>query len=492
MNTLRLARASWGGAMARAQLIPAAIVGGAVVLALTMAYGPLGWGIERVTALVLVAPVFAAALNWRRGIYIVLACVIIEGVVINLLYPSLVGLFIKDALAICAYTGFAASLVLRREAWRVPASVVRPFLFLVVVVVLGGLNPNGVPFLVTLIGVRTLLLYVPLYALGFHYAREADGVGRLVRFVLVTSLPVVLIGIYQYAVGPDAISSLGEGFERTVWVVGPEATQDFIYRPASTFAFVGYFGAYLFFITLLSFAEVHSSAREMGKVLATLIFWCSAVAVVLQSQRTIWVLLPIAVIMTYFLNGRVKAILRAAPVWVAGVTLAVILGAPILRNRLPVLVGGGIFADRIEPMVVGFASTLFTPQALIGHGTGIALGAARYATGQAPETFESGWYSPFYMFGIWGILAYVWLYAAVLRAAWRGMRAAPEERRWLMAALFTYLLLMAAVSGPINYPPTNIYFWLFAGALAGHAASAARQVRAAVPDLGGAPKPALV
>jgi len=50
-----------------------------------------------------------------------------------------------------------------------------------------------------------------------------------------------------------------------------------------------------------------------------------------------------------------------------------------------------------------------------------------------------------------------------------------------MAALFTFLLLTAVVSGPINYPPTNIYFWLFAGALAGHAAGAARQVRAAAP-----------
>ena len=194
MNAVRLARAPWGTERARAHLVPAGIVGGAIVLALTMAYGPIGWGIERVTALVLAGPVFVAALNWRRGIYIALAYVIVEGVVINLLHPSLVGLFIKDALVICAYAGFAASLFLRREARRVPASVVRPFLFLVAVVVLGGLNPNGVPFLVTLIGVRTLLLYVPLYALGFHYARDADAVGRLVRFALITSLPIVLFG----------------------------------------------------------------------------------------------------------------------------------------------------------------------------------------------------------------------------------------------------------------------------------------------------------
>ncbi len=118
MNTLRLARVSWGADGARARLVRAAMVCGAILLALAAAYGPLGWGIERVTVLVLAAPVFAAALNWRRGICIVLAYVIVEGAVMNLLYPSLVGLFIKDALVMCAYAAFAASLFLRREAWR--------------------------------------------------------------------------------------------------------------------------------------------------------------------------------------------------------------------------------------------------------------------------------------------------------------------------------------------------------------------------------------
>ena len=481
MNLLRLARENWGAPAARARLVPAGIVSAAILLALATAYGPIGWGIERVTVLVLAAPVFVAALIWRRGIYIVLAYVLVEGVVINLSYPSLVGLFIKDAFVICAYVGFVATLFLRREAWRVPASVVRPFLFLVAVVVLGGLNPNGVPILVTLIGLRTLLLYVPLYALGFHYARDADAVGRLVRFALITSLPIVLFGIYQSFAGPEALAAMGEGFERMVWMVGSEATEDLIYRPASTFAFVGFFGAYLFFITLLSFAEVHSPTRTMGKGPATLIFWCSLVAVVLQSQRTTWALLPIAVVLTYVLNGTVKTTLRATPVWVAGVALAVIIGAPVLQGRLPVLVEGGAFADRMQATSAGFASTMLTSQALIGQGTGTALGATRYVTGEAPEAFESGWYQPFYMFGIWGILVYVWLYAAVLHAAWRGMRAAPDGRRWLMAALFPFLLLTAVVSGPINYPPTNIYFWLFAGALAGHAAGGARQVRAAAP-----------
>lgn len=467
MNTLWLARAPWGTASVRARLVPAGIVGGTIVLALTMAYGPIGWGIERVTVLALAAPVFVAALSWRRGIYITLAYVIVEGAVANILYPSLAGLFIKDALVICAYAGFAGCLLKHSEVWLVRASIVRPFLFLVAIVVLGGLNPNGVPILVTLIGVRTLLLYVPLYALGFHYARDADAVGRLVRFVLITSLPVVLFGIYQYVAGPEAIAALGEGFERTIWMVGSEATEDMIYRPASTFAWVGYFGAYLFFITLLSFAEIHSPTRAMGKGPATLIFWCSAVAVVLQSQRTTWVFLPIGVVLTYLLNGRVGTIVRAAPVWVAGAALAVIVGVPVLQNRLPALVEGGAFTDRIGATTAGFASTMFTSQALIGHGTGVALGAARYATGEAPEAFESGWYQPFYMFGVWGLVAYVWLYFVVLRAAWGGLRSLPCDRRWLMSAVFTYLLLTAAVSGPINYPPTNIYFWLFAGALAG-------------------------
>jgi hypothetical protein len=107
---------------------------------------------------------------------------------------------------------------------------------------------------------------------------------------------------------------------------------------------------------------------------------------------------------------------------------------------------------------------------MIGHGTGSALGAVRHVTGgSAPAQFESGWYIPLYMFGAVGPVAYLFLYGVVLRLTWVGLRTLASDRRWLGGAIFSYLVMTAAVTGAINYPPANVFFWLFAGLLAGQA-----------------------
>jgi hypothetical protein len=107
---------------------------------------------------------------------------------------------------------------------------------------------------------------------------------------------------------------------------------------------------------------------------------------------------------------------------------------------------------------------------LIGHGTGAALGAARYFNGgYVPNQFEGGWYIPLYMFGVLGLVVYLFLYGVVLRLAWFGLRSMTGDRRWLGAAIFCYLAIIALLEGAVNYPPANVFFWLFAGLLAGQA-----------------------
>jgi hypothetical protein len=112
--------------------------------------------------------------------------------------------------------------------------------------------------------------------------------------------------------------------------------------------------------------------------------------------------------------------------------------------------------------------------ALVGNGTGTALGAGRHVNGGVvPTAFESGWNVPLFMFGIWGVLIYVWLYAAVLGLMWRGIRSRERDRRWLPTAVLVFCVLTMMVDGAVNYPPTNIYFWLFAGLVSGAGFAAA-------------------
>jgi hypothetical protein len=43
------------------------------------------------------------------------------------------------------------------------------------------------------------------------------------------------------------------------------------------------------------------------------------------------------------------------------------------------------------------------------------------------------------------------------------------DRHWLGAAILCYLVVLVATEGAINVPPANMFFWLFAGLLAGQA-----------------------
>ena len=436
-----------------------------------LAFGPLALGMERVFALTALAVAFVFTLQWRRGVYVILAYVTIEGFVANVFYPSTVPLFFKDFLIAGAYLGFLVPF-LRGRTWEVvPSNLLWPFGVLVLLTAVQAFNPRGLDPAVALVGARVLLFYIPLYALGFHLGRKPEASDRLVRFVLITSLPIISYGIFQYYVGPDFVVALGAGFARTVWIIGPEATQDFIYRPASTFSFVGHFGAYLLFITIMAYASLHTRSRWGGRLLTSAIFGVAAVAVVLQSQRITWLLLPVAVVGIYLLNRNPRGMARGAPVAMLGLLVAMILGGSVLENRIPILTSGaGVYSDRLEQTIRPFESSFFSADALVGHGTGTALGAARHVTGgQVPKAFESGWFRPFYMFGVWGLLVYLWLYVAVLRAAWAGVRRVAPDQRWVPVALFVYLLLIVAIYGLVTLPPANVYFWLFAGVLAGRA-----------------------
>ena len=416
----------------------------------------------------------AACLIWRLGVFVLLAYVTIEGLISNLVYPLLypATALIEDALVLAVYAGFALEWYRTRSPVRVPRSLAWPFVFLLAVASVESFNPDVPNALVPLVGFRVLFLYMPLYVIGLNMVRSRAELERLVRFVLVGALPIVLFGVVQFYLGPHFVESLGSGWARTVWIVveaRPDGTtSDPTFRPASTFEFVGQFALYLFFVTLLAFAAGHSNVRARWRLLYIVAFFVSVTGVVIQSARTNWFLLPVAMLGVYALAARSKRVLLVLPVLATAVGAAILAGGPVLAVRVPFLLANfdTIVLQHFTPTLAAFARSLPTPAALWGHGTGTALGAIRYVTGSAPLAFELAWFQPFFMFGVLGLAGYVWLYAAVVRACWRGLMAVASRERWIPAGLFVYVLFTFIIEGLVNYPPANVYVWLCAGALA--------------------------
>ncbi len=428
-------------------------------------------GIVLATAVVL-GLCATALFCWRRGVLLLLGYVTIEGVVSALLYPSTLPLLFKDALVLAIYAGAAFAL---RHRWRdrviFPRSVVLPMAALVAVSVLEMANPHVGSVLVGLVGLRVTLLYMPLFFVGMALATATpQALARVVRFLVFLSVPASIFGIVEYAIGSDQVRAFGAGFARSLYIVGPESTTDLIYRPAGSFASTGEFGAFLFFVALLCLAAISARGSGLLRWATVAVLVVTAVAVVLQSQRQNWVLIPIAFIAFVALSGRVRSVARNAPLLIVILAVAVVVGGGVLRNRVPHLLSGvSVYTERIDNQELNpLLNTLGSRTALLGRGTGTALGQARYVNGgKVPSSFESDWNIPLVMYGVAGVFALLWVYLAVVRLLWKSARRARKRADPFPIIVLVYFVLSAAVQGFIAYPPQNVYFWLFAGLAAG-------------------------
>jgi hypothetical protein len=460
-----------------------------VVLAAGLAIGwVIGWAVSTLTwagvflpiVLILIGALGVLAIvNWRAGVYVLLLYTPFDGLLTMPLYPSTLPIF-RYVLLACVYIGYLRALRAGAVRWPLTRFEVAPFLAVGGLCALDTFNPHGIHLWVAAVGSAALLGYLPMYVVGRSLAQDPRVFQRIAILILVTSVPVSLFGIWEWRVGADVVMGWGPGFEKWIWVLGPEGTSEFTYRPASTFAFISQFASYLVFVTALAWAAVHMPFRLWQRAGLAVILIISAVAVVVEAARTDWVLLPLLFIGMYVVNPRLKVVLRMLPALAAVGALAVFLGRSAVRSRLPTLASQKAFLDHLSQTVTPFRLHFWSWDALWGHGTGSGLGASRYATGTVPTAFESGWYVPFFMFGLWGLVVFGWLYGLVLYRSWRGVHALPADRRWMAAMTFVVMLITAAINTEIVYTPFDLFFWLFAGLVG----AAAVRAPVTVPEAG--------
>jgi hypothetical protein len=416
-----------------------------------------------------------AAVKWKWGVYAVLFYVCVEGAVSNILFTQTYPVLIKDGIIACLYIGCFLNMLRDRDTASIPRQVLIPMLVFALVCVIQSFNPNlsakGVSgFAVALVGMRVLLYYMPLFFVGMYIGRTPGTLERLLTWVMAISIPVTLFGIYEFFVGykfflsaavsQSVLGPLSRGF----LYVGQESSTGaaLILRVSSTFAFTGFFGGFLFFVLLVSIGSLFAEQSRRRRIFLGVVLCINSVGFIVQAQRTNWVLLPIALVLIVSLNRQPWLVIKRLP-WIAGAAaLTSVVGGSVFGGRI-----GALFATLGTHVTNGsgqITQNLFSPIALLGNGTGSGLGASRYIAGQSvPTVFEGGWAIPIYMLGVWGVLVLIWIYVAVLRAMWHGIMRVNKTERWVPLTILVFVLLEAAVSGSINYPPYNIYFWLFAG-----------------------------
>lgn len=403
-------------------------------------------------------------LRWLSYLIFIYTCV--EGLVINILYPSTMPFIFKDFAIIAAYivliTGSGASSgSLSKITPAIFGFSLLTFLFLFM--------PSQVSAFGMFVAVKQRLLYIPLVFVGYHFMRDDGDYFGLMRVLAITSIPVSIFGIYLYFVGPVGLTSLGAKYSA---IIGSTAGSHGItfWRVPSTFNSPGQFGCFLLAngAAMLGVLFGSGASKKLRSVTIVAMVFLMAALMVSGSRTPLLMFLMIAA-MLLILTGRLGRIGMAA----AGGYVVFAVGFSYFGGGVEDRVGSIASWEHVERFRDTYFGQLFIQflqESPMGFGLGRAtLGARHFNQWQNVLLVESYFGIIAAEMGVLGLAVFSWLIAVIMAALSkmrRVMATSPFYVNWLSLALFLLLMVgLLPVGTPIDSSPGNLYFWFFLGML---------------------------
>jgi hypothetical protein len=447
--------------------------------------------------------VIVAILNdWRRGLYFLVAWILLEDLVRKYLGNNMAIFFGKDALAITLYVSFfRARLAQRVEKFRIPFRI--PLLLYIWFGLLQVFNPASTSFFYGILGMKVDFLYVPLIYVGYALVASEEDLRRFFSFTCALIMIVAALGLAQSVIGPTFLNpahlqediSYLSGLYRTAPLSGVMA-----YRPNSVFVSAGRFQDFLIVAWLLSlgYSGYLLVRGRSGQTLAFTTLGVVAAASLMSTSRGVfmWNSGIALVFIAGFLwgapwrQGKVVRVLRA----IQRTTLFVGVGIIVLLTLFPEELGSrlSIYTETLMPNSA--ASELvhrtkdyplqqleyaFTyPRWPYGYGIGTCTLGIQYVTRIMHATpmniaggVESGFGSMILELGIVGMILWIVLGLSITISAWRVVKKL-RGTSWfplgfvifLFSCLLFFPMTFVSYSAYQDYM-INIYLWLLLGIL---------------------------
>jgi hypothetical protein len=454
-----------GISIVAALLVTAATVSGGLIGA---GYGPsmiaaatlLGWWV----------PVIARC---DRGLYGLLAYLPFAGAVSLALSPDRLPLLLKDILFVApAYVGLVAEFVVRRERLSVPIIPIALMGALAIVAGAQVFGPGVANALMTMIGLKVWLFYLPLYLVAFHAMRSREDVWRVMRLLTALTTVPCLVGLSEYVLSlsfgyPEVMTAIYGGLAAdvtqgfTVFELGP----GHLMRIPSTFSFVSQYWGFTLAMLVPCYAVWRGDPSDRWRRAAAGILILDLTAGMLSGSRGAFIFIPLLLGMTVLLDRKVRAVVVFLPV----VTPATVVAAAGLGFRPLFDHVYGLFGHYARDAAYGGLLTALE-RGPFGAGTGTNTGPARYAVADpgAFEAIESYYAKAAYELGLPGLMLIVLMFGWIIWSGWRVTRQVGDELRPCAAALTAFALCIALNSfkgWQLDLDPINVYFWVFAGIL---------------------------
>jgi hypothetical protein len=420
-------------------------------------------------------------LNWRIGVWMLLAYATTSGLVVVAVYPlglSSLALVSRDMLIVAPLYISLFVFGGRQPYYRVPWHVSAACGIFALMVIVGMANPDVPNLLVALIGAKVWLGYMPLLFVGAVFIKTERQLLSMLRLVLGVAWIAWILGLAQY------VGALTIGFETTMTFMfgeyGKVATGNFtcfdfgapFCRIPGSFQFNSQYGVFCLFMVFPLSMLLSLETSRIGRGLALLGFAVNIIAGFTSGARGNLILIPAAIMLIYFFRFRLKGGIQ--------VVLGLIVAGGVVFNLIGIDADqaygtvGNLGASYGQDIVVGGLADGIAVGGLLGRGTGTNTGAARYAYDSQAEMFADGGYSienfmakTMAELGVIGFVLLMCLFGLLTMHLLRGQFACRQIRFKDCAATITALVVFAVATSvkgwALDSEPLNFYFYLFVG-----------------------------
>jgi hypothetical protein len=382
------------------------------------------------------------------------------------------GYALPDVLALIILMIVFADRAVKHLPLLVASPLTIPILLVAILCVLQLANPAA-PFIRSVMGLRTWLLYLAFYFVGFYGLRSSKQVERLYALLLSLGCVTAIYGLYQWRSGPEAFANWSDQYghyARVMWSAG-------MFRAFSTFLLPNTFGSNMGILMLVAFVVAASPLLQTRwRFAAGAAFVLMGAGLGASGTRAPLVMLLFAGVVGLTL---LPGIPRRIRLGVIGITLSVtamffvlaVVGTAISPRFASLLQPDQFFWKWFEPLIFGLQIASAHP---FGLGTGFTGGVPQFINnpvirGLPTTTIDSGYGSAAAELGFLGFAVFVYL---AVKVAVEGVRAwgrvHPGILRDLMLApalMCCIYPILGLIGGTHAFLPESIYYWLLIGVL---------------------------
>ncbi len=409
----------------------------------------------------------------QQAVWLLLMWIPVQGwFQLNVFEDSSATVLLYEFQIVGIYLVFAARAMRSPSTYGPPpvAWLALPFVVWAVLLVPYSIRQHGA--LLTLLGLRTYLLPLPLVWIGF---RTFSGRSSLERISAILMLQTVL----SAAVATAQLSSLSS-VSGTVFEVPLGYSIAGVIRPPGTFSWSGHYGMFLLFAIPFAIGLLGMRVDIWKRVVFLLGLIGAVVGLMVNTQRAAIVILAVILPLIILMARRRQAFLSI------GIAAVIIVVGGMIGMR----VAGVVFQERMDSIAYDLNNTLVvlptervsgaleTP--LFGGGLGIASpGSGRLAPASGMGTAarsldsikpsESFVAALVYQSGLPGLLLFYGFMVAILFHGLKAMRRCRNTDMHLLAACIIgfeiAMFLQSWAYDPLHFPPSRVFYWFWAGVL---------------------------